>query len=170
MAPRSADLLSLGVALPLMMALPAEAGENDDVIRVIDEVCLNSRDNLNEVSRKVSKLPFQPDPVAKNPGPPAARGTWLPKLGGGTILSFSAKRASAPLNDCRIVSYVPDLAGLVDRLKVKFDLGEPKTSDAMVQLTMKGQKSIDGKPHTVELVYGFEENKPSGAFTLTINR
>jgi hypothetical protein len=24
--------------------------------------------------------------------------------------------------------------------------------------------------HSVELVYGFEENKPSGAFTLTINR
>jgi hypothetical protein len=37
-------------------------------------------------------------------------------------------------------------------------------------LTMKGQKTIDDKAYAVELVYGFEENKPSGAFTLTTNR
>jgi hypothetical protein len=166
-----ADLLSLGVALPLMIApLPAGAGENDDVLKVVDDICLNDRDNVNEVARKVSKLPFKQDPVAIDRGPPVVRGTWLPKLGTGSILTFSAKRASATLSDCKLVSHVPELADLVDRLKAKFDLGEPKTSDSSVQLTMKGQKTINGKPHEVELVYGFEENKPSGAFTLTINR
>lgn len=166
-----ADLLSLGVALPLMIApLPAGAGANDDVMKVVDDICLNERDNVNEVARKVSKLPFKQGPAARDPGPPVVRGTWLPKLGTGTILTFAAKRASATLSDCKLVSHVPELADLVDRLQVKFDLGEPKTSESSVQLTMKGQKTINGKPHEVELVYGFEENKPSGAFTLTINR
>jgi hypothetical protein len=32
------------------------------------------------------------------------------------------------------------------------------------------QEGLGGKPHTVELVCGFEENTSSGAFTLTINR
>ena len=33
-----------------------------------------------------------------------------------------------------------------------------------------GKAPPAGKSHTVELICGFEENKPSGAFTLTINR
>jgi hypothetical protein len=45
-----------------------------------------------------------------------------------------------------------------------------RANGAGVQLAMKGSRIINGKPHAVELVYGFEENKPSGAFTLTINR
>ena len=63
-----------------------------------------------------------------------------------------------------------NLADLVARLKTAFDLGEPKSSESSVQLTMKGQKTIGGKVYAVELVYGFEENKPSGAFTLTTTR
>jgi hypothetical protein len=35
---------------------------------------------------------------------------------------------------------------------------------------MRGQPTIEGTPRDVELVYGFEANKPSGAFTLTISR
>jgi hypothetical protein len=154
----------------MIVSPPADAGANDDMMKVVDDVCLNDRDSVNEVARKVSKLPFQQEPVAKDPGRPVVRGTWLPKLGTGTVLSFSAKRASATLSDCRLVSHVPELADLVDRLKARFDLGEPNTNESSVQLTMKGQKTINGKPHAVELVYGFEENKPSGAFTLTINR
>ena len=68
------------------------------------------------------------------------------------------------------MSHVNDLADLVARLKAKFDLGEPKTSEFSAQLTMKGQKTIGDKSYAVELVYGFEENKPSGAFTLTTTR
>ena len=68
------------------------------------------------------------------------------------------------------MSHVHDLADLVTRLKTKFDLGEPKSSESSVQLTMKGRKTIDGKDYAVELVYGFEENKSSGAFTLTTTR
>ena len=103
-------------------------------------------------------------------GPPPGASTWLPKLGTGSTLIFFAKTASTPVTDCQLVSHVSDLGDLVDRLKAKFDLGEPNTNSVMVQLTMTGQKTIAGKVHAVELVYGFEENKPSGAFTLKINR
>jgi len=37
-------------------------------------------------------------------------------------------------------------------------------------LVSLGVALLGGKSHTVELICGFEENKPSGAFTLTINR
>ena len=168
---RSAFLLSLGVALPLMIASPpAQAAHSDDVIRVVDEVCLDNRASLKDVVRKVSKLPFQPDPVATDRGRPPGGATWLPKLGTGSTLLFFAKTTSTPLTNCRLVSHVSDLDDLLGRLKAKFDLGEPKSSDSTVMLTVKGEKTINGKPHAVELVYGFEENKPSGAFTLTINR
>jgi hypothetical protein len=46
----------------------------------------------------------------------------------------------------------------------------PAAANENVQPTMKGQKAVGGKPCAVELVYGFEENKPSGAFTLTTHR
>jgi hypothetical protein len=168
---RSANLLFLGVALPLMIASPpAEAGHSDDVMKVVDEICLDHRASLNEVARKVAKLPFKPDPVARDRGPPPGGATWLPKLGTGSTLIFFAKTASTPLVNCRLVSHVADLGDLLGRLKAKFDLGEPKTSESSVQLTAKGEKTISGKLHAVELIYGFEENKPSGAFTLTINR
>ena len=168
---RSAFLLSLGVALPLMIASPpAQAAHSDDVIRVVDEVCLDNRASLKDVVRKVSKLPFQPDPVAWHRGPPPGAATWLAKLGTGSTLAFLGKAPSAPVNRCQLVSHVSDLGDLLERLKAKFDFGVPKKSDSSVMLTMKGEKTIDGKPHAVELVYGFEENKPSGAFTLTINR
>jgi len=168
---RSADLLSLGVALPLMIASPlAQAGHSDDVMRVVDEVCLDSRASLNEVVRKVSKLPYQADPVARDRGPPPGAATWLPKLGTGSTLMFFAKTASMPVTDCKLVSHVSDLGDLLGRLKARFDLGEPKASESTVMLTVKGEKAINGRSTAVELVYGFEENKPSGAFTLTINR
>lgn len=168
---RGAKLRSLIMALPLLTAsLPVAANENDDVMRVVDEVCVNGRDSLKEVTRKVSKLPFAPDPVAADKGPPPGRATWLAKLGSGSTLMLSAKSDAAPVDQCRLVSHVPDLADLVGRLKSKFDLGEPKTSDFAVQLTMKGQKRIGEKVHSVELVYGFEQNKPSGAFTLAVSR
>ncbi len=170
MQARGANLLSLGVALPLIMASPpAAAGENDDVMQVVDDFCANPRDKLKDVGTKASKLGFGAEHGQKR-GPPPVHAAWLPKLGTGSILTFSAKSASEPVNECQLVSHVHDLADLVARLKTKFDLGEPKTSDATVQLTMKGQKTIGGKAYAVELVYGFEENKPSGAFTLTTTR
>jgi hypothetical protein len=167
----SANLLSsLGVALPLIMAsLPVAAGENDDVMTVVDDFCANPRDKLKDVGVKASKLGFGAEYSQKR-GPPPVHGAWLPKLGTGSTLTFSAKSASELVNECRLVSHVNDLADLVARLKSKFDLGEPRTSDASVQLTMKGQKAVGGKAYAVELVYGFEENKPSGAFTLTTTR
>jgi len=125
---------------------------------------------MNEVARKVSKLPFQSEPVAWDRGPPPGGATWLAKLGTGTTLRFFAKATSTPFTDCQLASHVSDLADLLGRLKAKFDLGEPKASDSSVQLTITGQKAISGKPHEVELVHGFEENKPSGAFTLKIKR
>jgi hypothetical protein len=168
---RSADLLCLGVALPLMIAsMPAQAGHSDDVMKVVNEICLDNRADLKEVVRKVSKLPYRPDPVAFDRGPPPGAATWLAKLGTGSNLILLAKAPSAPVTDCQLVSHVSDLGDLLDRLKAKFDLGGPKTNSAMVQLTMTGQKTIAGKVHSVELVYGFEENKHSGAFTLTIKR
>jgi hypothetical protein len=167
---RSASLLSLSVALPLMaVSPPAVASENDDVLKVVDDFCANPRDKLKDVGVKASKLSFGAEYSQKR-GPPPVHGAWLPELGTGSILSFSAKSGSEPVSECRLVSHVNDLADLVARLKAKFDLGEPKTSDASVQLMMKGQKTIGGKPYAVELVYGFEENKPSGAFTLTTTR
>jgi hypothetical protein len=167
---RSANLLSLGVALPLMTgSLPAAANENDAVMRVVDDFCANPRDKLKDVGVKASRLGFGAEYSQKR-GPPPVHGAWLPKLGSGSILTFSAKSASESVNDCKLVSHVSDLADLVARLKTKFDLGEPKASDSSVQLTMKGQKSIGGKAYAVELVYGFEQNKPSGAFTLTTTR
>jgi hypothetical protein len=169
---RSAHLLSLGVALPLFIAsLPAEAAENDDVMKVVDDLCVNHRGNLKDGAAKAMKLPYAPRDGGEDRGPPPRlRAVWLEKLGSGTILTFSAKSLSAPVSECKLVSHVRDLADLVGRLKTAFDLGEPKTSEFSVQLTMKGQKDLGGKQHTVELVYGFEENKPSGAFNLTVNR
>jgi hypothetical protein len=168
---RSANLLFLSVALPLMIAsIPAHASHSDDVMKVVDEICLDNRADLKQVIRKVSKLPYRPDPVAVDRGTPPGAATWLAKLGTGSTLVLLAKARSAPISDCKLVSHVSELADLIGRLKTKFDLGEPKTSEYSVQLTMKGQKTIDGKTHAVELVYGFEENKPSGAFTLTIKR
>lgn len=172
MALRRAHLLSVGVGLPLFIAsLPAEAAENDDVIKVVDDLCINHRGNIKDGATKAMKLPFAPrDGGADRGPPPRLRAVWLEKLGTGTILTFSAKSRSAPVSDCKLVSHVGDLADLIGRLKAKFDLGEPKTSDASVQLTMTGQKTIGGNAYAVELVYGFEENKPSGAFTLTTHR
>jgi hypothetical protein len=167
---RSASLLSLSVALPLMTAsLPAAAGENDDVMKVVDDFCANPRDKLKDVGMKASKLGFGAEYGQKR-GPPPVHAAWLPKLGTGSILTFSAKNASEPVNECKLVSHVNELADLVARLKAKFDLGEPKTSEVDPQLRMKGQKTIGDKAYAVELVYGFEENKPSGAFTLTTTR
>jgi hypothetical protein len=167
---RGANLLSLSVALPLIAASPpAAANENDDVLKVVDDFCANPRDKLKGVGAKASKLGFGAE-YAQKRGPPPVHGAWLPKLGTGSMLTFSAKSASEPVNECRLVSHVHDLADLVTRLKTKFDLGEPKSSKSNVQLTMKGQKAIGGKAYAVELVYGFEDNKPSGAFTLTTNR
>jgi hypothetical protein len=166
----SASLLSLSLALPLVNAsLPAAATENDDVLKIVDDFCANPRDKLRDVGTKASKLGFGAEYTQKR-GPPPLHAAWLPKLGTGSILTFSAKSASEPVNECRLVSHVQDLADLVARLKTAFDLGDPKASDASVQLTIKGQKTIGGKAYVVELVYGFEENKLSGAFTLTTNR
>lgn len=166
----SASLLTLGVALPLNMAsLPVVASENDDVLQVIEDFCANPRDTLQDVGAKASKLGFGAE-YGHQAGPPPVHGAWLPKLGTGSILSFSAASATEPVNECQLVSHVHDLANLVARLKAKFDLGEPKSSDSSVQLTMKGQKTIGERAYAVELVYGFEENKPSGAFTLTTYR
>jgi hypothetical protein len=170
MPARSANLLSVGVALPLIMAsLPAAAGENDDVMKVVDDFCANPRDKLKDAGAKLSKLGFGAE-YGQERGPPPVHAAWVPKLGTGSSLRVSAKSASEPVNECQLVSHVHDLVDLVARLKAKFDLGEPKTNDASVQLTMKGRKTIGGKPYAVELVYGFEENKPSGAFTLTTTR
>ena len=170
MQARGADLLSLGVALPLIMAsLPAAAGENDDVMKVVDDFCANPRDKLKDVGGKGVETGLRRR-VWAEAWPASVHAAWLPKLGTGSILTFSAKSASEPVNECQLVSHVHDLADLVARLKTKFDLGEPKTSESSVQLTMKGQKTIGGKAYAVELVYGFEENKPSGAFTLTTTR
>ena len=170
MPSRSANLLSLGVALPLITAsLPAVANENDDVLKIVDDFCANPRDKLKDVGVKASKMGFGAE-YGRKKGPPPIHSAWLPKLGTGSILTFSAKNASEPVSECRLVSHVNDLADLIARLKTKFDLGEPKSSEASVQLTMKGQKTIGDKTYAVELVYGFEENKPSGAFTLTSHR
>jgi hypothetical protein len=166
----SANLLSVGLALPLIVAsMPVAANENDDVLKIVDDFCANPRDKLRDVGLKASKLGFGAEYGQKR-GPPPVHGAWLPKLGTGSMLTFSAKNAAEPVNECQLVAHVRDLADLVAQLKTKFDLGEPKTSDSSVQLTMKGQKTISGTAYAVELVYGFEENKPSGAFTLTTNR
>jgi len=172
MALRSADLLSMTVALPLMIApLPAAAGENDDVMKVVDDLCMAHRGSIKQGAAKAMKLPFAPRDGGEDCGPPPRlHAVWLEKLASGTILSFAAKSTSAPVSECKLVSHVRDLTDIVSRMKTSFDLGEPKASDASVQLTMKGQKTVGGKVHSVELIYGFEENKPSGAFTLTINR
>lgn len=172
MQSKGASLRSLIMALPLVTAsLPAAANENDDVMSVVETLCIVHRGNIKEGAAKALKLPFAPEDGGPDRGSsPRVRMVWLEKLGSGTIVSFSAKSLMAPVSECKLVSHVGDLADLVARLKSGFDLGEPKASDASVQLTMKGQKTIGGKPHAVELVYGFEENKPSGAFTLTINR
>ena len=171
MLARSAHLLSLGVALPLMgTALPAAASENDDVMKVVDDFCVRHRGSLKDAAARASKLPFGARYLGEDRGPPPVREVWLAKLGTGSTLAFSARSASEPVNDCRLVSHVHDLADLVARFKTAFDLGEPKTSDVMVQLRMNGQKTIDGTQRSVELIYGFEDNKPSGAFTLTISR
>jgi hypothetical protein len=169
---RSAHLLSVGMALPLFIAsLPAEAAENDDMMKVVNDLCVNHRGNIKDGAAKAMKLPFAPEDGGPDRGvPPRMRMVWFEKLGGGSILAFSAKSLSAPVSDCKLVAHVRDLPDLVARMKTAFDLGEPKASDSSVQLTMKGQKTIDGKAYAVELVYGFEENKPSGAFTLTTTR
>jgi hypothetical protein len=167
---RNASLLMSGVALSLFAAAaPVTAGENDDVMKVVDDFCANPRDVFKDVGTKLSRLGFGAETERKR-GPPPVHAAWLPKLGTGSILTFSAKKDSEPVHDCRLVSHVTELADLVARLKSKFDLGEPTTSDSSVQLTLKGQKTIAGKTYAVELVYGFEENKPSGAFTLTTHR
>lgn len=159
-----------GVALLLLAApLPASAGENDDVLKVVDDFCANPRDAYRHVGTRLSKLGNGVEAERKR-GPPPVAAAWAPKLGTGSILTFSAKKDSEPVSECRLVSHVNDLADLVARLKAKFDLGEPAKSEASVQLTMKGEKTIGGKAYAVELVYGFEENKPSGAFTLTTHR
>jgi hypothetical protein len=159
-----------GVALLLFAApLPASAAENDDVLKVVDDVCVNHRDAFKDVGTRLPKLGFGTE-VERKRGPPPVTAAWLPKLGTGSILTFSAKKDSEPVHDCRLVSHVGDLADLVARLKAKFELSEPAKSEASVQLTMKGEKTIGGKAYAVELVYGFEENKPSGAFTLTTHR
>jgi hypothetical protein len=159
-----------GAAL-LLLAAPrsASAAENDDVLKVVDNVCVNSRDAFRDVGTRLPKLGFGAE-VERKRGPPPRTAAWLPKLGTGSILTFSAKKDAEPVQECRLVSHVGDLADLVARLKAKFDLGEPTKSDASVRLTMKGEKTIGGKAYAVELVYGFEENKPSGAFTLTTYR
>jgi hypothetical protein len=166
----SASLLMSGMALSLFATpVPATAGDNDDVLKVVDDFCANPRDKIKDVGTKLAKLGFGAE-FERKVRPPPRYAAWLPKLGTGSILTFSAKNVSEPVSDCRLVSHVNDLADLVARLKTKFDLGEPATSDSSVQLTMKGQKTIGGKAYAVELVYGFEENKPSGAFTLTAHR
>ena len=167
---RSASLLSLGVALPLMTPpRPAVASENYDVLKIVDDFCANPRDKLKDVGANASKL-GSGAAHSQERGPPPLHVAWLPKIGTGSILSFSAKRASEPVSECKLVSHVNDLADLVARLKAKFDLGEPKTCYGSPELTLKGQKRIGHKSYAVEMVYGFEENKPSGAFTLTTTR
>ena len=83
MQARSADLLSLGLALPLMIAsLPAEAGENDDVMEVVDDLCINHRGNLKDGAAKAMKLPFAPRDGGEDRGPqPRLRAVWLEKVG-----------------------------------------------------------------------------------------
>ena len=81
MQARGANLLSLGVALPLIMAsLPAAAGENDDVMEVVDDLCVNHRGNLKDGAAKAMKLPFRRHRTAARivVRRRAARG-WLPK-------------------------------------------------------------------------------------------
>ena len=57
--PHSANLLSVGLALPLIIAsLPAAASENDDVLKIVDDFCANPRDKLKDVGAKASKLGF----------------------------------------------------------------------------------------------------------------
>ena len=166
---RRASPLMSGVALLLVASNPASAGENDDIVKVLDDVCANPRDTFKDVSAKLPKLGFGAE-IEKKRGPPPVNAAWLPKLGAGSILTLSAKKDSEPVHDCRLVSHVRDLADLVARLKAKFELGEPVKNESSVQLTMKGEKTIGSRPYAVELVYGFEENKPSGAFTLTTHR
>jgi hypothetical protein len=167
---RSASRLSLGMALSLVVApLPAAADENDDVLKIVDDFCVNPRDKLKDVGLKASKLGFGAEYGQKR-GPPPVHAAWLPKLGTGSMLRFSAKNNSEPVLECELVSHVHDVADLVARLKAKFDLGEPTINSIDAQRTMKGKKTIGGKAYSVELVYGFEENKSSGAFTLAINR
>lgn len=170
MRQRSTALLPLGVVLPLIAASPSVmAGENEDVLKVVDDFCANPHGKLRDVGLKASKIGFGAE-YGQKKGPPPVHGAWLPKLGTGSTLTFSAKSASEPVNECRLVSHVHDLADLIARLKAKFDLGEPKSSEVSVMLTMTGRKSIGDKSYAVELVYGFEDNKPSGAFTLTTTR
>ena len=169
--PRASASLSMSGVAFLLLAAPqhAHAGENDDVLKIVDSVCVNPKDAISAVGAKLPKLGFGAE-VERKRRPPPRVSAWLPKLGTGSILTFSAKKDSEPVYECRLVSHVDDLADLVARLKAKFDLGEPVKSEASVQLTMKGEKTIGGKAYAVELVYGFEENKPSGAFTLATHR
>jgi hypothetical protein len=166
----STNLLMPGVVLSLFAAsAPVEAGENDDVLKVVDDFCVNPRDQLKDVGRKASKLGFGAEYGTKK-GPPPVHAAWLPKLGTGSMLTFSAKNASEPVEECQLVSHVNELADLVTRLRARFDLEEPKQRELDSQFTTKGRKTIGGKVYSVELVYGFEENKPSGGFTLKTYR
>jgi hypothetical protein len=170
MRERSTARLPFGVVLPLFAASPTVmAGENDDVLKVIDDFCAPPRHKLRDAGLKASKLGFGAE-YGQKKGPRPVHCAWLPELDTGSMLSFVAQNASEPVDECRLVSHVYDLADLIARLKAKFDLGEPKSSDASMMSIMKGQKSSDGKMYAVELVYGFEDNKLSGAFTFTTTR
>lgn len=138
-------------------------------MKVVDEFCVKHRGSMKDAAAKAAKLPFNARSIGEDKGPPPLRGVWLGKLGTGSFLYLAAKRTSEPISECKVVSPV-DLADLVARQRATSDLGEPKSSEVSIQLTAKGGRTIGEKAYAVELVCGFEENKPSGAFTLTVNR
>jgi hypothetical protein len=94
------------------------------------------------------------------------RGADLLSLSVALPLIAASLPAAANEND-DVLKVVDDFcANPRDKLK---DVGV-KASKLGFGAEYYGQKTIGGKAYAVELVYGFEENKPSGAFTLTTTR
>lgn len=156
--------------LAAMQLASANENENDQLLKVIDEFCTSPRGTVAQLASRAMKLPYQPRAMTHGKESFYIRGVVLMKLGGVTLLTLAGAKPSAPVSVCEIVSHSQDAVGLVAHLRDRFNLPEPTTSSFDVQLRTSGKATIGDQQLSVKLVYGFEDNKKSGSFTLTIER
>jgi hypothetical protein len=165
---------ALAVAAPLgasgALAAPAGAmsADNDTLIKAIHDLCFTPRGTVDQVAKAALRTPPRAADMGVSSGPPYGREIGL-MLGGGTTVTYEAASRAAPMAKCKFVSYSDDAAGLVARLRGDWSLPEPvKRPIGDNEWEAVGTATVQGRAVVVDLRYGLQDDKKSGAFTLDI--
>jgi hypothetical protein len=154
----------------LVASAAAATDENEQLFKAIHDFCLVPG-TLDETVRLAMRSRYGARDMGSQRGKPYVREIGFAKLGSGsTLMILTAAERTAPLGECRSVSYSDDAAELMGSLRHAFNLPEPtrRQIDNVWQVTAR--RAFRGQAMWIDLEYSLQENQRSGGLTLTVLR